>query len=121
MGACDPVWRVENATSPSTSSPVEPACIDAGLQAWGGPVRRTPSRIPQQEEWVLGQPPYEVELTLNAGTRQISLITHGMGGYASEDTVRRYRELRAAVVARLTETCGPFQPFGPDRCSRADC
>lgn len=121
VGACDPVWRVENATSPSTPTPVEPTCIDAGLQAWGGPARRTPSRIPQQEEWVLGTPPYEVRLTLNASTRQLSLSTGGTGGYADADTVRRYRELRAAVVSKLTATCGPFQPFGPDRCRRAAC
>lgn len=121
--ACDPVWRVENVATAKATTKTDAACIEAGLAGSDFAVASAnDSYAPPVRGWLVGDPARtQMRVSWDPRTAQtIQLAIAGVGTQAPQGAPEAYRQMRDAVIAKLGETCGPFD-VGPESCSRVPC
>jgi len=123
LAGCDPVWHVTNVATAQPATKADAACIEAGVRAAGYDVQPSTSVAAPVVGWrvsdkargrvhVMWDPKTPQSLTLDIG---------GVGTAPPPDLVPAFRQMRDAIVAKVTETCGPFD-VGAESCARvADC
>jgi hypothetical protein len=121
LSACDPGWHVRNVATASPTTKTDAACIEAGLRATGYTVKKASSDKATAIEWYVDDPK-RAHMRVNWDPRKataIELMSLGVGTAPPAGAVENYRTMREATVAKLTETCGPFQ-IGPEDCMRVN-
>ncbi len=119
LAACDPGWHVRNVATASSTTNTDAACIEAGLQASGYPVKRVSSEKAKAIEWYVGGSEH-AQMRVNWDPSKptvIDLAVLGVGTAPPSGAVENYRKVRDTTVAKLTETCGPFQ-VSDEECMR---
>lgn len=117
LGACDPIWQVKNVATAGATAHTDAACIDAGLQASGFAVKRSGTVAKPVEGWIVG------DIHVRWDPRQAGVIELEIGGVGTDaptGALDSYRQRRDTMVAKLRETCGPFE-LGPESCQRVKC
>lgn len=121
LGACDPVWHVANVTTPTATTRANEACVDAALHATTFTIKPMGENAPKRGWYVSAPSNRTLRVTWDPTQPQkLTLLMVGVGQHAPPDTLVAFRSMREAVLEKVRDTCGPFDP-GPEHCLRMQC
>jgi hypothetical protein len=119
LGACDPVWHVQSTATASAGTRVDVPCIEAALQATGLPFAKTEAHQNETLGWSYTKDGLLV-MWKPREPGAIVILDQAVGTDAPPGTVAAFRQHRDLLVAKLRESCGPFEALGPEDCARTD-
>ena len=117
LGACDPVWKIENVATASAGTQADGTCIETALKQTGYEVKPSGEVAAPKRGWYAGN----IRVTWDPARAQVvDLAVYGVGTQPPYGTLPTFRTRRDMIMTKLNETCGPFE-LGPESCQRVDC